>query len=212
MPKPPVKIGKLVSGARNTLETARDHSDALAEYGVTEDALNVFEGNIQEFESQPSHAINQLDLSGLTEQKGDTLLECYHWCRNLRGRLQLSTGKNSLPLRALPAKALQSAKNSETRMIPVMEKAIKLANDHHVELSAVGQTDAIRDRGAELLDSLKQADKVQELKKDDNRSATQERHQQMETLYETTNRINFSGRLAFHDDPVRKALFRSKWR
>ncbi len=212
MAKPPVNTGQLITGARSTLEIARDHSDALADFGTTTDALDSFESKIQAFESQPSHAINQLDLSGLTEQKSNKLLNCYHWCRELRGRLRLSTGKDSLPLRSLPAKELQKAKISERRMIPVMEKAIKLANDHHAELALVGQTDEIRDRGAALLNSLKQADNVQELKKGDNLSATQDRHQQMKEIYDITNRINFTGRLAFHNDPVRKALFRSKWR
>ena len=43
------------------------------------------------------------------------------------------------------------------------------------------------------------------------KSATQERRQLFQYLYDETNRINRIGRMQFADDPVTAVLFESRW-
>ena len=67
-------------------------------------------------------------------------------------------------------------------MMPVMEILISLAAQYQTELAAVGQTPEILAEGSALLDSLRQADQAQELKKDTKRSATWERYQKFQVI------------------------------
>lgn len=96
-------------------------------------------------------------------------------------------------------------------MMPIMETLIKLAADHHKDLTSAGQTEAIRDAGQPLLENLRESDAVQEVKKDDKTSAKEDRHLIFKKLYDTVNRINKVGRLVFENDPVKLPLFQSKW-
>jgi len=101
---------------------------------------------------------HRIELKGLTADKDEALDACYEWAKKLRMRFQLSFGRNSAQLLSFPSKQLADAKDSETKMMPVMETLIKLAADHHNALTAVGQTEAVRDAGPGLLEDLRETD------------------------------------------------------
>ncbi len=201
----------ILSVAKTTLENARAHQPALAEFGVTEEMLNEFDANIQAAEALPNEVANRIDLRNLTEDKGAALEACFQWGRKLRTRLQLAFGANSPQSKSFPAKEFNLAVNRESKMMPVMEILINLATQHQSELAAAGQTPEILAAGGQHLEALRQADRAQELKKDAKKSATQERYQKFQVIYDTVNRLNRVGRLVFESDPVKLALFESKW-
>jgi len=211
MSRPKFTEETILSVAKTTLANARSHLVALGEFGVTEAMLNEFEGNIQAAEALPDEVSNRIDLKSLTQEKTDSLEVCYQWGRKLRTRLQLAFGNNSPQAKSFPSKQFNAAINSESKMMPVMEILINLATQYQTELAAQGQTPEILAQGSQLLESLRQADQAQELKKDEKRSATQERYQKFQIIYDTTNRINKVGRLVFENDPVNLPLFESKW-
>ncbi|MCK6619695.1 MAG: hypothetical protein HUU32_04680 [Calditrichaceae bacterium] len=211
MNRPKFTEETILSVAKTTLANARSHLTALGEFGVTEAMLNEFEVNIQTAEALPDEVSNRIDLKSLTQEKADSLDVCYQWGRKLRTRLQLAFGNNSPQAKSFPSKQFNAAINSESKMMPVMEILINLATQYQTELAAQGQTPEILAQGSQLLESLREADQAQELKKDEKRSATQERYQKFQIIYDTTNRINKIGRLVFENDPINLPLFESKW-
>lgn len=211
MNRPKFTEETILSVAKTTLANARSHLTALGEFGVTEAMLDEFEGNIQAAEELPDEVSNRIDLKSLTREKADALDGCYQWGRKLRTRLQLAFGNDSPQAKSFPSKQFNAAINSESKMMPVMEILINLATQYQTELAAQGQTPEILAQGSQLLNSLRQADQAQELKKDEKRSATQERYQKFQIIYDTTNRINKVGRLVFENDSVNLPLFESKW-
>ena len=92
-------------------------------------------------------------------------------------------------------------------MMRIMDTLISLADKYQAELAEVGQTPELLAQGPELLAALRDADAAQELKKDAKRSATQERYQSFQGLYDTVNKISRVGRLVFENDPVRISRF-----
>jgi len=211
MSKPRFSEETILSVAKTTLENARAHQANLADFGVTTQLLDEFAANIQAAEALPDETANRIDLRSLTQEKKDALDACFQWGRKLRARLQLAFGNASPQASAFPSKEFNAASGSESKMMPVMEILINLATQHQSELAAVGQTPEILAEGSALLESLRQTDQAQELKKDTKRSATQERYQKFQVIYDAVNRINRVGRLVFENDPVKRALFESKW-
>ncbi len=211
MTRPQVSEETILQVSKTTLTNGQDNLDALAEFGLTAEALNQFDTNIQTAEALPGETANRIDLRQLTQDKEEALDACYRWGRKLRARIQLAFGKNSNQAKSFPSKDFQNAVNSESSMMTVMETLIKLAGQYHSDLTAFGQTDAIRDSGTNLLEPLREADAVQELQKDTKKSATQDRYQAFQTIYDSVNRINKIGRLVFENDPVKLTLFESKW-
>lgn len=211
MNRPKFTEETILSVAKTTLANARSHLAALGEFGLTQAMLDEFESNIQAAEALPDEVSNRIDLKSLTREKADALDGCYQWGRKLRTRLQLAFGNNSSQAKLFPSKQFNAAINSESKMMPVMEILINLANQHQTELAAVGQTPEILTEGSALLESLRQADQVQELQKDAKKSATRERYQKFQIIYDTVNKINRVGRLVFENDPVNLTLFESKW-
>lgn len=201
----------ILSVSKTTLANARAQLAGLAEFGISQQLLDDFEANIQAAEALPNEVSNRIDLRDMTRGKDEALEACYQWGRMLRARLQLAFGNTSAQAKAFPGKEFKTALSSESKMMPVMEILISLAAQYQTELAAVGQTPEILAEGSALLDSLRQADQSQELKKDQKRSATQERYQKFRIIYDTVNRINRVGRLVFENDPVKRALFESKW-
>jgi len=201
----------VLSVSKTTLNSARENVTALSEFGLSEEMLNQFDSDIQVTEALPSEGYNRIELRGLTQDKDDSLDACYHWGRRLRARMQLAFGRDSSKFRSFPSSEFNVSAKSEKVMMPVMETLIKLAKKYQDQLASYGQTPEIQAQGSELLTALRGADAVQEIKKDDKRSATQERYQTFKGLYDTVNRINKIGRLVFENDPIKLALFESKW-
>lgn len=211
MNRPRFSEETILSVAKTTLENARTYQADLASFGVTTQLLDAFESNIQAAEALPDETANRINLRGITQEKDSALEACTEWGRRLRTRLEMAFGNKSPQVSLFPSKELTAAADSESQMMPVMEILIDLATQHQTELAAVGQTPEILAEGGSLLEELRQADQAQELRKDTKLSATQERYQQFQVLYDTVNRINKVGRLVFKDDPVKLALFQSKW-
>jgi hypothetical protein len=211
MSNPKFSEETILSVAKTTLSNARNHLNALAEFGISGEFLNEFEANIQTAEALPAEVSNRIDLRNLTRGKADALDACYQWGRKLRARLQLAFGNNSSQVKSFPSKQFNAAQSSESKMMPVMEILINIATQYQTELAAFGQTPEMLAQGNQLLENLRQSDQTQELKKDVKKSATQDRYQKFQTIYDTVNRITRVGRLVFEDDPVNRTLFESKW-
>ena len=211
MERPNFSEETVLSVAKTTLNNARVNQSALSEFGVSEEMLNQFDSGIQAAEALSTEDYNRIELRGLTQDKEDALDSCYQWGRRLRTRMQLAFGRDSSKFKSFPSSEFNSAVHSESIMMPVMETLIKLAKKCQDQLASYGQTPEIMAQGSELLTALRGADAVQEIKKDDKRSATQERYQTFKGLYDTVNRINKIGRLVFENDPIKLALFESKW-
>ena len=201
----------ILSVAKTTLSNARDNLTALSEFGVNEDMLDQFDANMQIAQALPDEVSNRIELRDLTQDKEEALYACYQWGRKLRTRLQLAFGRNSSQAKSFPSSEFNSAVSSESAMMPVMEILIKLADRYSTELTDYGQTSEILAQATELLNDLRTADSAQELKKDRKKSATQERYQKFQVLYDTVNKINKIGRLVFENDPIHLPLFESKW-
>lgn len=211
MAKPRFQAPVIIPVAKTTLGNARAHVAELSDYGVNAGMLDSFESQIQTVDALPGNAVQQLIVKNSTKAKRSVLHSCYYWGRGVRLRMVWAYGRRSPEVETFPTAQLHKAKESEVKMMPVMEMIIQLATDHHEQLAAFGQTDAIRDQGPELLNQLKQADQVQELKKDGKLSATQERYKQLENIYNLVNNINMVGQFVFANDPAKRRLFESKW-
>ncbi len=201
----------ILSVAKTTLTNARNNLTGLSEFGVNEDLLNQFEANIRTAEALPGETQKRIELKELTRDKDEALDACYAWGRKLQTRLELAFGKNSSQTKSFPTKEFGKAASSENTMMSVMEILLSLAEQHKTELANYGQTPEVLAQGSQCLDELRAADAAQELKKDTKLGATRERYQHFQTIYDTVNRINKVGRLVFASDPVRLALFESKW-
>jgi len=200
-----LKVAGVTSG------NARAHLAVLSTFGVTETLLNQFDADIQTARAMPVDETQRIELSGLTSSKDDILDKCYDWCGDARLRLEMAFGFGCVQLKQAPSQELNPARNSESAMIPFMKKMIKLTTDNHVELSAQGQTEAIRDQGPQLLEQLTQADNLQETGKDTKKAVTQSRYVLFKKIYDQVNKLNKVGRRVFRDDPVNLVLFQSKW-
>lgn len=211
MPRPQFAEETILTVAKTTLSNARNNLAALAEFGVSEDMLSQFEADITTTEALPGETYNRIELRNLTQSKEEALDACYQWGRKLRTRLQLAFGKTSPQAKSFPSKDFQNAVHSENTMMSVMEILINLSDKHKTELADVGQTAEILAQGPELLAALRETDSEQELKKDEKKSATQERYQSFQGLYDNVNKVNQVGRLVFESDPIHLALFESKW-
>lgn len=96
-------------------------------------------------------------------------------------------------------------------MLEVMNTVMMLAEKHKVVLAEHGQTPEILEDGYQWQDQLRGADTVQETKKVDRNSDTEERDLTFENIYDRINQINRVGRATFRNDPVKRELFRSPW-
>ena len=211
MNRPRFSEETILSVSKTSLTNARNNLMPLSDFGVTEEMLNQFDTDIQAAEALPGETQNRIELKDLTHDKEEALDSCYQWGRKLRVRLQLAFGKNSSQAKSFPSKDFQNAVNSENTMMTVMEVLINLADKYKTELATFGQTPEILAQGNEFLNNLREADSVQEVKKDEKKQATQDRYQQFKNLYDTVIKINRVGRLVFENDPVHLALFESKW-
>ena len=202
---------KILSVSKTALNNARENLIALSVFGVTEEMLNQFQSDINTTEALPDDDSLKIDLKNFTHSKDEALDACYQWGRKLRTRLQLAFGRNSIQLNSFPSSKFNQAISSESKMMPVMETLYNIANQYQTQLATYGQTPEIVEQCTVLLNSLREADAVQESKKDDKKSSTQDRYIKFNVLYDMVNRINKIGRLVFENDPVKLPLFESKW-
>lgn len=197
--------------AKTTHEHATTHLAALAAFGLNEAMLTEFQGDIDIAQAMKDETAQRIELRLLTVDKDEALHACVAWGRQLRTRLQLAFGRGSVQAQSFPGAAFTRSVNSEKGMMAIMETLIALAKQYSTELTAFGQDEAVITEGETALADLRTADQQQELKKDHKRSATQERHEIFQRLYDTINRINKIGRIVFEGDAVHLALFESKW-
>ena len=211
MNRPPFSEETILSVAKTTLSIARNNAAALAGFGITEDYLNEFESKIQAAEALPGETRNRIDLRAHTSDKNQALASCYRWGLDLRMRLEMAFGKTSSQYKSFPGKQFDLAQRSENAMMAVIEVLLALADKYKTELASFGQTPQFFTEGEQYLAELRAKDTVQELQKETKQQATQERYVQFQELYNRVNKINRVGRLVFKNDPIRMALFESKW-
>ncbi len=211
MDKPRFSEEIILSVSKTTLVNARNNQVALSEFGMTEDKLNQFEINIQTAEALPGEKQNKITLKGFTFNKDKALKACYQWGQKLYLRLELAFGKDSFQCKSFPSKDFNKAESSENAMKTVMKVLISIADQYKTELANFGQTAEKLAMGSELLNLLRVTDSTQELNKDEKKMATKDRNQQYINLYDMVNEINRIGRIVFKNDPVKLALFQSKW-
>jgi hypothetical protein len=137
--------------------------------------------------------------------------DCLVWARKLQTRIELAFGKKSPEAASFPASDLREAHGSEKATMNLMETLTKVSDKYQIQLAPFGQTPEVLAQGLELLNQLRSADTAQEIKKEEKTTATKERNEKFLVLYETVNKINKVGRLVFKDDPIKRALFDSKW-
>ncbi len=201
---------KILSNAKVTLTNVYQNETAFVKYNYAGEKLNEFENQIKNAEAIPTEDQNRTVLREMTQGKNEALENCAEWGWDLQFRLELAFGKNSNEYSLFPSKKFKKALKSEDEMMEVLRIIIDLANLYNVQLAEVGQTAEIIAEGEVLLEILRQKDDVQESKKDNKKSATQERYELFKYLYDTVNKLNKAGRKLFANDPVRLALFKSK--
>ncbi len=206
-----ISAAVILTEAKDALARGRRYATDIARLAITGEWLDQFEQEIAETEALPAHLFNQMDLKGLTQDKDEFLSECYDWARMLETRIEFRYGVDSKLYRRFPNTALTDARNSEQKMLPIMEGLVKLATKHAKDLAEAGQTPEELQVGVDLLEELRAADARQEEKKDLNLEATQERVEAHQNLYDKVNQINKAGRRLFRNDPISLASFRSPW-
>ena len=204
-------VQTILSVSKTTLSNARGVVDTISRFGITTAILDQFEKDITTAEALPGELSNRIELKVLTNDKEETLDECYQWSSDLRLRLDLAHGVKSSQYKLFPSKELNEARSSENKMMTVMETLVKLSKDNVTTLAEYGQSKETITEGQELLTELRKKDAMQELQKSAKTSDTQERYEKFRTLYDTVNRINKVGRKVFKDDLVRTPLFKSPW-
>jgi len=201
----------ILTVSKTTLNNARNHLPALGEMGITETTLQQFDKDIQTAEAQPREAFNRIELKSRTQIKNEMKGDCLIWARKLQTRIELAFEKKSPEATSLPIKDFRAAQSSEKATMNLMETLVKVAEKYQTQLAPHGQTPEVLAQGLELLNQLRSADTAQEIKKEEKTTATKERNEKFLLLYETVNKINKVGRLVFKDDPIKRALFESKW-
>ncbi len=202
---------KVLSISKTTLAVARENITELEKFGINEAFLNTFEAEINEAEALFDENKEKHDLKILTQTKNEALEACYQWNNNVKLRIELAFGNSSKEYVSFPSKLLAAARSSEQRMMPVMESVISIATKAASSLSAFGQTPEILNEGNLLLEKLRHADNVQELKKIHKKEATQIRRKIFNASYAKVNTINKVGRNIFKDRPEKYVLFESPW-
>ena len=211
MTRPRFREEIILLNAKTTLDTARSKVEKLSGFGINGAFLDNFEARIQTTEAQPRDIVLRHEQRNSTQAKNEVLEGCYTWGREFRTRIELGFGGQSPELKSFPSTAFNKAVKSETRMMVVMEGLLDLTERFKDALAPFGQSEETINQGKQLLADLRLKDKQQELKKDYKDSATQERRQHFQDIYNATNQINKVGRLVFKDDLPNRSLFDSKW-
>ena len=93
----------------------------------------------------------------------------------------------------------------------LMETVVRLSEQYREKLEPHGLTDAVLQHSKDLLQELRDATAVQELKKVERPSATIERVEAHQLVYDMINEIRECGRRVFKDQPEIYRLFKSPW-
>lgn len=211
MDRPGYSEETILSVSKTTLNNAKNHLPALGEFGITEATLQQFEKDTQTAEALPREAFNRIELKSRTRTKNEVKDDCLVWARKLQTRIELAFGKKSPEANSFPTSDFRAAQSSEKATMNMMETLTKVSDKYQIQLAPFGQTPEVLAQGLELLNQLRSADTAQEIKKEEKTTATKERNEKFLVLYETVNKINKVGRLVFKDDPIKRALFDSKW-
>jgi len=200
---------RILEEARLKLAIAREHLDALSRFGINTDWLDQCEQDITAAQDTPSFSEQRDRLKALTAAKDAKLAECSQWGRELRLRLNLAYSKKEKPPVPFPSKDWAQAERSETKMIALLPRLIKIATQDST-LAKAGQTSADIDRGKQLLQELNDANQSQEEYNLNRTQETAQRRALYQQLYDNVNRINQVGQMVYTDD-TKSQLFRSNW-
>jgi hypothetical protein len=211
MDRPGFSEETILSVSKTTLNNARNHLKAFNEFGISEGTLHQFEKDIQTAEALPREAFNRIELKSRTQIKNEVKDACLVWAKKLQTRIELAFGKKSPEANSFPTSDFRAAQSSEKATMNMMETLTKVSDKYQIQLAPHGQTPEVLAQGLELLNQLRSADTAQEIKKEERTTSTKERNEKFLLLYETVNKINKVGRLVFKDDPIKRALFESKW-
>jgi lysyl-tRNA synthetase class I len=199
------------AGALLALGNGREHVSDLSILGVNDAYLDSFEAKLTEAEELPSAETNIVELKHITDIKDHYLEACFDWATMLRKRIKYKFGRLSDEYDAFPSAALKEARDSERKMIQLMDTLIAEARRHAAVLSEVGQDDDFVEEGELLAEYLQEAELNQEQKKVENTADTEYRQELHRELYKMTNQINRVGRDVFKDSPGKRALFAVPW-
>ena len=199
-------------GAQLTLKHGRLHESVLKSVGIDTGYLDAFESALITLDGMPTNEVNNSELKHLTNRKDSILEECFLWCDLGKDRMENAFGKESREYVLFPTQDLATARRSERKMVVVMDVIIRELQRHHDVLQGSGQTQEYLDEGPRLLKQLKKQNSIQEGKKVENHSDTEERRQLLNQVYKTTNFINKCGRKQFRNEPAIKAVFKSPWK
>ena len=202
---------KILSVSKTNHAIAVEHVAVLSTFGINVTFLAAYALAIAEAEALYNETKERYDLKNLTGLKNKTLELCYVWCQGVLLRLELAFGKSSLEVQNFPSKLMYESRMSETKLSPLMELIIGIADEHAVRLAEFGQDAVVLAEGTNLLGQLRGSDYDQELKKLHKKNATQVRHDKFNHLYNTVNKVNKVGRMMYKDDPANYVLFETPW-
>lgn len=212
MPKPRFSEEVTLETSRRLLDHAADHEEDLErEAGFTRARRCEIEKLYEETDALRSAEAGEIILKGLTHKKNQKLGLCVDYCEDVRDRLELAYGTGSPEHRSFPSKEFEEARDSETRMLSVMELVLDLVRKHKKKLMERGMTKREIARGPELRKELREANAVQERQKDLNKAENAHRRRNLILLYDATQEMSKSGTLAFKDDPEKRRLFENPW-
>lgn len=202
---------RILEEVRLKLALAREHLNALAEFGLTAEWLNELESAADAAEMLPTYEMQMGEMRSLTAAKDEALAECVQWGRKLRYRMQLAFADKTPTGMQFPVNDWRAAERNESKAIATFPSLIQLARQHATLLASVGQTEATITQGEELFTTLKAANEAQEQYKYSRTTITNERREAFERLYEGILRINQTGQMVYGKDTARGNLFRSNW-
>lgn len=211
MKKPIYSEVKVKQMSADLLSPAREDVADLSTFGITEGFLNDFETRLNYFHALPDYEQQRREIRGKTSVKNQNLADCYNWCGDFRGKLEVKDPRKKGIYRLFPNERLNDACNSETIMVEVMKNVVDMAQDYQDELSDVGVTPEIIAQGQGLLEALRTADNIQENEKGESLETTQKRYETSQSLIDDCNRIMAAGKRVFKDNPAKYVRYDLKW-
>jgi len=209
MPIYPASV--IITEGKITTELGRRHQEDLETFGIDDDYLTEFEDAVEEAEALPDDEYVVIQQKGSTRHKNVVLADCVDDVEDFRTRLGKGFGKDSHEYGSFPHSMLRRARKSESVMMELMETVVRLSEEYQEKLKPHGLTDAVLQNRKNLLKELQAADTVQEIKKVERPSATIERVEAHQLVYDLVNEVRECGRRVFKDQPEIYRLFKSPW-
>ncbi len=209
--KTPIPHSQILEEARLKTAIARQHLDALSQYGMTADWLDELETATNEAERIPTHQQQLGEMKSLTAAKDEALEACQEWGRRLRYRMQLAFEDKTPTGMQFPTKDFRTSERSEAKMIALFPSLLELARQHQPTLIPFGHTEEETTLGDTLFTTLKATNEAQEQYNFTRTTITAQRRQAYRYLYDSINRINQMGQMVYGPDTPDGSQFRSNW-